>query len=151
MLLGELLVQKKLLRKEDLAAALEEQAGTKEFLGSILVKMRFIKEADLLKVLSEQFHMPNMALKSELVDWDVAMRFTSSMVMDHQCLPLHQDDTGITVAIVNPLDAMAISLVEEQAKGVRVRSVLVSASDMAEMLKLYKEKMAEKIKKLLQG
>jgi len=151
MLLGELLIHKKLLTKADLDAALLEQKNSKEFLGAILLKMRLIKEPDLLKVLSEQFHIPCSELKPSAVDWAVAMRFSSSIVVDHKCLPMRQDDSGITVAIVNPLDAMAVSLVEEQAKGTMVRPVLVSTAEMAEALRIYKEKTSEKIKKLLEG
>lgn len=151
MLLGELLIQKKLLNKQDLEAALEEQKASREFLGSILVRRRFIRESDLLKVLSEQFHMPFVELKLQPIDWTVAMRFTSSVVIEHKCFPFKQDDTGITLAIVNPLDAAAISMAQEQAKGMRVRPVLVSAAEMTEMLAIYKSKMAEKIKKLLEG
>jgi len=57
----------------------------------------------------------------------------------------------LTVAIVNPLDAQAVSLVEEQVKGVRVRLVLASQSDMREALKIYREHNAARIKKLLEG
>lgn len=150
MLLGELLIQKKLLTKSQLDAALAQQKFTKEFLGFILVKSGIIREEDLLQVLSEQFHMPCIQLKYQPIDWSVAMRFTASLVVDHQCLPIRQDDSGITVAIVNPLDVAALSKVEEQARGTRIRPVLVAMSDMKEALKLYQDQMAAKIKRLLE-
>lgn len=149
--LGELLMQKNLLKKTQLDLALEEQRATGEFLGSLLVRKGLIRESDLLRVLSEQFHMPTADLKRQPIDWTVAMRFTPSVVVDHQCLPFKQDDNALTVAIVNPLDASAVSRVEEQAKGMTVKLVLVSASDMKEALVSYKEHNAERIKKLLGG
>lgn len=148
MLLGELLIQKKLLKPEQLESALAEQKTSKEFLGSILVRRRFIREEDLLRVLSEQFRMPCLALKTTPIDWKVAMRFTPSLVIDHRCLPVKQDDYGITLAIVNPLDAQAISMAEDQAQGVPVRPMLVTAAEMDEALKTYRENMAARIKKL---
>lgn len=131
--------------------ALQEQKITREFLGAILVRIRFIREDDLLKVLSEQFNLPYVNLRQQGVDWAVAGRFTASLVIDHECLPFRSDELGLTVAIVNPLDVEAVSMVEEQMKGIRVRLVLVSKSDMREALKTYRETNAAYIKKLLEG
>ena len=150
MLLGELLIQKKLLTKEQLDRALDEQKATRDFLGIILVRRNFIKEADLLKVLCEQFNMPAFDLRPDNVDWEVAMRFTPSLVVDHLCLPIKQDEASVTVAIANPLDVEAISRVQEQAKGMRVKPVLVTMTDMQRTLRAYNERMAEKIKRLLE-
>jgi type IV pilus assembly protein PilB len=150
-LLGDFLIQKKLLKKDQLSLALEDQKGTREFLGEILVRKGFISEEDLLKALSEQFNLPSVDLRRQNIDWAVASRFTASLVIDHDCLPFRQDDLGLTVAIVNPLDAQAVSMVEEQIKGVRVRLVLASQSDMREVLKVYRKHNALHIKKLLEG
>ena len=149
MLLGELLIQKGLLTAKDLEGALEEQKGSGDFLGRILVRRGAIKEKDLLKVLGEQFHMPCVSLKDQYVNWEVAMRFSSSLVVDRQCLPIREDETGITVAITNPLDAEALGEVERQARNVSVRPVLVSMSEMREAIKDFERRVAEKIKRLL--
>jgi len=148
MLLGELLIQKKLLTQEQLDSALEEQKLSRDFLGSILVRRRFIREQDLLKVLSEQFHMPCIDLGTQPIDWKLAMRFTPSLVVDHQCLPIRQDENGIVVAITNPLDAQAISMAQEQAKGVPIRPALAAAAQLQDALKIYKENVSARIKKL---
>lgn len=150
-LLGELLIRKGLLNDGQLALALEEQKATREFLGAVLVRMGLLREEDLLKVLSEQFHLPFVDMKRQPVDWAVAGRFTASLVVDHQCLPFRHDESGLTVAIVNPLDAQAVSMVEEQMKNVRVRLVLVSQADMQAALKIYRQNNAARIKKLLEG
>lgn len=150
-LLGEALIKKNLLKPDQLTLALEEQKSTREFLGAILIRKGFITEGDLLKVLSEQFNLPTVELWHEKIDWAVASRFTASLVVDHECLPFRQDDLGLTVAIVNPLDAQAISVVEDQMKGVRVRLVLASRSDMQNALKIYREHNAARVKKLLEG
>ena len=51
MLLGEILIEKKLIRKDQLLIALDEQKKTQEFLGMILVRKKFIAEEDLMKAL----------------------------------------------------------------------------------------------------
>ncbi len=150
MLLGEFLIKKKLINPKQLEDALTEQRQSREFLGAILLRKKLIKEEDLLKVLSEQFEMPFVNLKSQYIDWNVVMRFPSSVVVDHRCLPYKQDDAGITVAITNPLDALVISEVEKQAKNEKVYLVLTAQGEMDHALKIYKQKMADRIKKLFE-
>lgn len=148
MLLGEILIEKKLIKKDQLQIALDEQRKTQEFLGMILVRKKFIAEEDLMKVLSEVFRIPYVRLKSEDIDWAVAMRFSASLVLDNRCVPVREDDQGWTVAITNPLDAEVISRIEEEA-GQTVSLVLVSSVDMDAALRGYREQVAQKIKKLL--
>lgn len=149
MRLGELLIQKGLLKPEQLEKALEEQERSGEFLGAILVALRFVTEDDLLHVLSEQFNIPVHDLKKKPVDWTAAMKFTPSLVVDRQCLPIAFNDTGYTVAIRNPLDVEAVSRAEEQARGRPVRLVLITAEDMREALSEYKKRKNVEIRKLL--
>ena len=150
MLLGEILIQKKLIKKDQLQTALDEQKKTQEFLGMVLVRKKFIAEEDLMKTLSEVFRIPYVRLKLEEIDWVVAMRFSASLVLDNRCVPVRQDEQGWTVAITNPLDAEVISRIEEEA-GQTVNLVLVSSADMDAALRGYREQVALKIKKLLDG
>lgn len=150
MLLGEILIEKKLIRKDQLLIALDEQKKTQEFLGMILVRKKFIAEEDLMKALSEVFRIPYVRLKAEDIDWPAAMRFSASLVLDNRCVPVRQDEQGWTVAITNPLDAEVISRIEEEA-GQAVNLVLASSQDIDAALRGYREQVAQKIKKLLDG
>ena len=151
MKLGEILIQKKLITATQLETALEEQKLCRDFLGVILVRTRVIREEDLARVLSEQFHIPVVDLKRQPIEWSLAMRFSPSIVVYHQCLPVFQTEREITVAITNPLDVEGISKIEEQAKGLRVRLVLTVPSDMQQTLMIYNTKMQDKIRKMLEG
>ncbi|HTL71280.1 MAG TPA: hypothetical protein VL404_08330, partial [Candidatus Eisenbacteria bacterium] len=142
--------QKKLLTQEQLEKALEAQKITKDFLGALLVRYRLISEEDLLKVLSEQFNIPAMQLQWQAIDWQLAMRYTPSVVVDHMILPVQQKGQTITVALVNPLDAEGMSRIEDQSKGFMVIPVLVTMSEMKRALKTFNEHMALKIKKMLE-
>lgn len=150
MMLGEILIKKKLITQVQLDAALEEQRETKDFLGGILVRRRFIQEDDLLKALSDQFSMPFISLKTTPIDWDAALSFSGNVVSEHKCLALKRDEDSYTVAITNPLDALAISRIEQAAKGLTVHLVIVRAQEMSEALAVYRERMAAKIKKMFE-
>lgn len=151
MLIGELLVKKKLITQRELEIALDEQKNTGDFLGRVLVRRNYLKEEDLLKVLSELFGIPFMSLQDKYIDWNLAMSFSASLVVERQCLPFRESDAGIMAAILNPLDASAISQMEEQAKGKKVSLVLVTSQDMQEALKNYQKRIAAKISKQLEG
>ena len=151
MLLGELLIQKKLITKSQLELALDEQKITHDFLGLILVRKQYLKEEDLLKSLSELYRIPFISLKNEHINWDLAMSFPASVVMDRKCLPFRETDFGVSVAILNPLDAVAISQIEEQARNKKINLVLVTSLDMEEALKAYQKRTAERIRKMLEG
>lgn len=151
MLLGELLIQKKLITQAELEIALDEQKTNHDFLGAILVKRRYLREEDLLKTLSELFRMPLITLKNEPINWDLAMTFSASVVLDKKCLPFREDDFGITVAILNPLDVGAVSQISEQARNKKINLVLVTNADMQEALKSYQQRVNDKIKKMLEG
>ncbi len=149
MRLGELLIQKKILKKEQLDAAIEEQLLTKEFLGAILMKRNFIKEEDLLAVLSEQYEMPYVDLRKELIDWELTLRFSTELVMNKGCMPLRKEETGIVVAITNPLDAEVIGLIEREARGEKVKFVLTKLADLQWFIRSYNQRISLRIQKLL--
>ncbi len=151
MLLGELLIQKKLITQAELEVALAEQKTSHDFLGMILVRRQYLKEEDLVKALSELYHLPVTSLKNEHIDWTLAMSFSPSVIQDNKCLPFRETDHGITVAILNPLDVAGVGQIEEQARNKKINLVLVTTADMQTALKEYQRRVAERIKKMFEG
>lgn len=147
--LGEALIGKGLITEAQLQDALREQGLTKEFLGAILLKRKLIMEKDLLEVLSEQFNIPYVRLQDQAIDRSVARRFTTSLLLDHKCFPIRQDDYSVTVAITNPLNAWAVSELEKEAEGRKVKLILVSEGEMMVALRRHREWVAANIQRLL--
>lgn len=137
--LGEILIEKGLITPEQLKDALDEQARTKEFLGKILLDRSQIKEPDLLTALSEQFNIPIISLKYRYIDWGLAKSFSASLILDYKCFPLEKDEWSVTFAITNPLDAWVLKKIEEEARGLKVKLVLVSGRDMTEAIQRYRQ------------
>ncbi len=147
--LGEILVQNGWLQKEKLNEALEKQKSSHEFLGAILLREKWVSEEQLISALSEQFDMPYARLKNFYVEWDLAMKFSTSTILDHRCFPLRQNDQAITFGITNPLDAWARSQIEAEAKGESVQFVLVTPSDMRDLLERYQQYVNIRIRRSL--
>lgn len=149
--IGEILIVKGLISDGQLKSALEEQGRTKEFLGKILIKNDFIKERDLLTVLSEQFAMPLISLKDRYIDWKLVEGFTASLILDYKCFPLARDDRSVTMAITNPQDVHVMAKAEEEAKGLRLKFVLVLVQDMADVIARYKQYMKGQIARIFKS
>lgn len=147
--IGEILIEKGLISEAQLHDALQEQKLSDGFLGSILVNKGWIGDRDLMDSLAEQFGIPFVDLKAEYIDMELARRFSSSLILDHKCFPLRQDEESITVAIVNPLDAVAISKLDEEAKPRRVNLVLVAEEDIKEVIQNYRRYVSDSIRRLL--
>ncbi len=146
--LGEILIEKGLVSQEQLDAALIQQRRTKEFLGKILVKTGAIKEKDLLETLSTQFNIPFISAKSKYINWEFVKTFSASLMVDYGCFPLERDDWSVTIAITNPLDAWALAEAEKQAGGLRLKVVLISSGEMAQLIQRYQQYMRGNIPKM---
>ena len=146
--LGEILIEKRLITPEQLTGALEEQTRTKEFLGVILIKKGYIKEKDLLTALSSQFRIPLVSLKDKYIDWNFVKQFSSSLIVDCKCFPVAKDEWSATFAIVNPLDLKGLEKAEQEARGCRIKMVLVSQGDMEDVIERYRQYIRANIMKL---
>ncbi|MCX5687464.1 MAG: hypothetical protein NTV71_02300 [Candidatus Omnitrophica bacterium] len=63
-LLGDILIQKNLITKEQLEIGLNEHRKTGNFLGTALIKLGLIKEEELYPVISKQIGIPYCNLKN---------------------------------------------------------------------------------------
>jgi type IV pilus assembly protein PilB len=147
--IGELLIEKGMITEAQLHDALNDQKFSDKFLGMILMDKGLITDKELAVVLSDQFGIPLVDLKQEHVNMELALRFSTSIVIDHKCFPLKEDEFTVTVAIVNPLNAVAISKIEEEAFPRRVSLVLVNEADLNELINNYRQFLSNSIKHLL--
>ncbi len=147
--IGEILVEKGMISEAQLLDALTEQRLGDKFLGVILKDKGLITDKELIDALSVQFGIPVVDLKQEHIDMELARRYSSSLVIDHKCFPFKQDEFNVTVAIVNPLNAIAISKIEEESSPRKVNLVLVNESDLNELIKNYRLYINQSIQRLL--
>lgn len=144
--LGELLIQRGWIDSREIAEALKIQASSREFLGRILVREKKITEEQLARILAEQGKIPFMRLTGFRIDWPLVKRFSSGLIVDRQCFPLRIQGTEITFAITNLLDAWTLSGMETEARGYRIQRVLITQSDMNDLLARYKRYVSIKVR-----
>lgn len=147
--IGEILIEKGFITEAQLHDALLEQKVSDKFLGMILIDKGLITDHDLLEALSEQFNIPLVNIKEQHIDMELARKFSTSLILDHKFFPIKQDDYSVTVAIINPLNAVAISKIQEEANPRNVNLVLVDEKDLEEVIKNYRQYISQSIQRLL--
>jgi len=100
--LGDLLVREKLISREQLEKALQEQKQSGTRVGYNLVKLGFIQETELTKILARQYKMPAVDLSRFEVDPRIAKLVPADLAMKHLVLPLKRDGRTLTVAMADP-------------------------------------------------
>jgi hypothetical protein len=147
--IGEILIEKGFITEAQLHDALLEQKLSDKFLGMILVDKGLISDRDLRNALSDQFGIPMVDLKDQHIDMELARKFSTSVILDHKCFPLKEDEYSVTIAIINPLNAVAISKIENEAYPRKVNLVLASEEDLNKIIQNYRHYISESIQRLL--
>ena len=102
--LGQILLEERLLTREQLGQALAEQKSSRARLGYILVKLGFVPELEVTKVLARQYRMPAVDLSRFEVDPRILKLIPSEMASKSVVLPLKREGRTLTVAMADPTD-----------------------------------------------
>ncbi len=134
---GELLRQWGEVTEEQLEEALAEQrANPQRHLGAILVEKGYATEDAVARALAQQVGVPYVDLEKEAIDTQAVTLVTHRLAQQHQCLPLQSTATTIRVAMVNPMDLVAIEDIERWT-GRKAEIVVARASAIAEAIEKY--------------
>jgi type II secretion system protein E len=148
--LGEMLLEKKIITKDQLEKALEEHKKTGEFLGQVLIRMGFISETDLMKILSQQMGIPYVNLKEVKIDSSVIKRVPAKFAWHYKIMPVKLDGNVLTVAVSNPFDMWPLDEIEINL-GFRAERALSAPSDIMEAIKRFYGVGAETIEGILES
>lgn len=101
-LLGEQLVGKGIITKDQLWEALRAQSRTGELLGNVLINLGMASEEVVSEILGAQqtrFHNIDPVLLKTIPE---------QLVRRHKVIPLKKEDNYLTVAMVDPMNVLAI-------------------------------------------
>src|SRR5947199_157889 len=104
--LGQLLLNKGLIKPEDLERALEEQkrSNHQKLLGEVLVEMGFCSEDQITESLAQAYGVPYARVSPRIADPKVIASLPKEFLEKHQVLPLFLVEGILTVAIPEPGD-----------------------------------------------
>ena len=115
--IGDLLVEKGYITKEELDIALKKQKdyraeGRHKKIGEILVDLGFVDEKVLLKVLSEQLGIDFVDLYTQKINYDFLSSFPINLLEENLVLPFKYDDNFVYIATADPLNYDIFEMIE---------------------------------------
>ncbi len=105
--LGEILIAQGVITPNELARALEAQKVNSRRLGENLSQIG-ISATHIAKALSEQLGLPLVHVAELALPPEVLHALPESLAQRYQAIPIKVTESRITVALVDPLDAVAI-------------------------------------------
>src|SRR5215212_8828912 len=131
--LGTLIFRAGLLPAETIENALEEGVKTGRRLGEILVERNLIKEEDLTRLLAGQKGLPYVSLHERPVDVEATRLLAEDQARLFTALPIGFEDGVPVVAVADPTNDVLTRNIRE-AIGQEARFVVVARSELNEVI-----------------
>ncbi|MBN1405188.1 MAG: hypothetical protein JW946_01560 [Candidatus Omnitrophica bacterium] len=134
--LGELLVERRIIKESELQKALQIQKEKGGLLGNILVLLGFATEEQIAQALTTQYGFPYLPLKNYEID-PVVVKLIPRNVSEQYCLiAIDKIGNSLTVAMSNPLNLHAIEDIE-LITNCKVQTFVSTQTDIKETIKRY--------------
>ena len=147
-LLGELLVERGMLTREQLNQALTQQQTNPEYLGNLLTRTGLLSEQQLVEILGEQLELPFVKLKDVQVDVQAIKKVPAKLASHYKFLPLFVDDGVLQIAIANPFDVQVLDELK-LLLDCDVKPILAASKDIQEAIQRYYGVGASAVEELL--
>jgi hypothetical protein len=134
--LGECLIKAKILSAAQLDSALQKQQQTGGLLGQILLERKLVSEKQLCQALSEAFQVQWVTIEHILITDDTIALVPESLAASCRILPLFFHKTLLYLVMENPHDTGAIQLVEFTT-GMKVKPLVAPQDQLNAMLQTY--------------
>ncbi|MBL7130268.1 MAG: hypothetical protein ISS45_02505 [Candidatus Omnitrophica bacterium] len=112
-LLGELLIERRVITKKDLDKALEIQREKGGLIGEILVELELAKEEDIAQALTAQYGFPYLPLANYEIEPEVMEAVPKNVCFQYCLIPIDKIGNNLTLAMSNPLNKEAVEDIEE--------------------------------------
>lgn len=138
--LGELLLERSIINRQQLYKALDIQKEKGGLIGEILVGLGFAKEEDIAQALTAQYGFPYLPLSNYEVNDEVVNMIPARVARQYLLIPIDKIGNNLTLAMANPLNTQAIEDVE-LLSGCKIQTFVCTSSDVRNAIaKYYKEK-----------
>ncbi|MBI5632020.1 MAG: Flp pilus assembly complex ATPase component TadA [Nitrospirae bacterium] len=137
--LGEILVEKGIISREQLNMALKEQKYRgidQKKIGAYLVDLGFATEDDVTQALAVQFNMPILRLEGVKIKPEVLDLVSDIMAKKFMIMPVFRIDQELTLAISDPTDIHILDIISSES-GCRVIPVIAPYSDISKSIDKY--------------
>lgn len=143
--LGEMLIEKGIINREQLEKALEEQKGrgvNQKRIGSYLIDLGYVSEDDITKALGMQFNMPVTHLEGFRIKPDVIDLIPEIMAKRFNIIPLFKIENELTLAVSDPTDITLLDIVSSETQ-CKVIPVIAPFSEISKAIDNHYSKKVE--------
>ncbi len=148
-LIGQLLVDAKVITPEQLEVALQEQRKKGEFLCTTIVRLGLAPERLIFPALASQLGIPHLNLANSHIDPAAVERVSAKYATYYRLMPIALENGVLTVAIADPLNVRTLDDLK-LLLGLDVRPVLASESDILEAIRRHYGVGAETVERMLE-
>jgi len=134
--LGELLLEYGVIDEKILEESLKISKATGKRLGEVLVENGYVKEDTIAKALGEQYKLPYIGESILEIDKKYTEILPSEIAYKYNIIPIYSTDKEVTIAIVDPLDIIALDEIKKIIKK-PVKLVVTTEKLMKEALMKY--------------
>ncbi|MCC7507885.1 MAG: hypothetical protein IT464_00750 [Planctomycetes bacterium] len=106
--LGEMLLKKSLITKEQLDTAIEYQKSLGGKIGNIIVKLGYMTDEGLTREIARQYNMEVTDLANMILPVNLLKAVPKDIIEKHHLIPVHQTDKVLTVCMSDPTDYEAL-------------------------------------------
>lgn len=106
--LGDILVEAGAITENQLREAITSQDSSNKKVGQLLVEGNLITEEKLVEILEEQLGIPQINLYNYNINPEVATLIPANLARRHMAIPIEIKDSTIIVAMVDPMNIIAI-------------------------------------------
>jgi type IV pilus assembly protein PilB len=112
--LGEVLLQERLVSKEQIEEALADQSVTGELLGEILVRKGYVAERNIAETVATQYSLPYLEPDQYYISGDIIHLLPMELIEKHSVVPLDRFGDILTLVVAGPLDEDVIREIEQR-------------------------------------
>ncbi|MCQ9207205.1 MAG: hypothetical protein NG740_04940 [Omnitrophica bacterium] len=132
--LGELLIERGIITKEQLEKALLTQKEKGGLLGEVLVSEGVTKEEDIAQVLTVQYGFPYLPLQNYEMNAEIVKMIPENICKEHNLIAVDKIGDTLTMAMSNPLNGKAIEAIESLTR-CKVQVFVSTLTDIRNALK----------------
>lgn len=134
--LGELLIERGIINREQLDEALALRQERGGLIGEILVELGFAKEEDIAHALTAQYGFPYLPLSNYEIDSAITSIIPGRVARQYLLIPIDKTGNSLTIAMSNPLNIQAVEDVE-MLSGCSVQTFVSTSSDVKNAIEKY--------------
>ena len=139
-MLGEILLNKGLITKEQLFEAIALQKKSNEYLGKVLIDKCYVSHDAVCQALSEQLKIRYVKLADFKLNTNALYLLPDYIVKQHKVLPIDINQNELIVAMADPLNLFIIQEIKDLS-GYHIVPVLTREEEIIEYINKYFDSM----------